>query len=172
MVPALHPPKRSSKAVGYPYSRGLPDSRIGVPIFCHCQSKGIVNISITWSSRATMQQSTQSENDCSLVFLHNLYRTKLIKLLYHCTEVRFACFLSGGFTNTAVINPPERKLAKRTSVQCSELSGWKAKSSLNCCAMYRKFNLFVLPRKISKKCPQKQDVKILKKNPLLPWLPK
>ena len=84
MVPALHPPKRSSKTVGYPYSRGPHDSRIGVPIFWHCQSKGIVNISITWSSRATMQQSTQSENDCSLVFLHNLYRTKLIKLLYYC----------------------------------------------------------------------------------------
>ena len=37
-----------------------------------------------------------------------------------CTEVRFACFLSGGFTNMAVINPPERKLAKRTSVQCAK----------------------------------------------------
>ena len=30
------------------------------------------------------------------------------------TEVRFA---SGGFTIMAVINPPERKLAKRTSVK-------------------------------------------------------
>ena len=34
----------------------------------------------------------------------------------HCTEVRFASFLSGGFTTMAVINQPERKLAKRTSV--------------------------------------------------------
>ena len=33
-----------------------------------------------------------------------------------CTEVRFASFLSGGFTTMAVINPPERKLAKCTSV--------------------------------------------------------
>ena len=33
-----------------------------------------------------------------------------------CTDVRFACFLSGGFTNMEVINPPERKLAKRTFV--------------------------------------------------------
>ena len=74
----------AQKTVGYPYSRDSPDSRIGVPMFCHCQSKGIVNISITWSSRATMQQSTQSEDDCSLVFLHNLHRTKVIKLLYHC----------------------------------------------------------------------------------------
>ena len=38
--------------------------------------------------------------------------------LQHCTEVRFASFLSGGFTTTAVINPPERKLAKHTSVYC------------------------------------------------------
>ena len=38
----------------------------------------------------------------------------------HRTEVRYANFLSGGFTMT-VINPPERKLAKRISVQCG---GW------------------------------------------------
>ena len=31
--------------------------------------------------------------------------------------MRFASFLSGGFTAMTVINPPERKLAKRTSVQ-------------------------------------------------------
>ena len=36
----------------------------------------------------------------------------------HCTEVRFDSFLSGGFTTMAVINPPERKQAKRTSVHC------------------------------------------------------
>ena len=35
-----------------------------------------------------------------------------------CTEVRFASLLSGGFTTMAVINPPEKKLAKRTSVRC------------------------------------------------------
>ena len=38
-----------------------------------------------------------------------------------CTEVRFASFLSGGFATIAVINPPERKLAKCTSVQFTEL---------------------------------------------------
>ena len=37
-----------------------------------------------------------------------------------CTEVLFASFLSGGFTTMAVINPPERKLAKHTSVQWNE----------------------------------------------------
>ena len=34
----------------------------------------------------------------------------------HCTEVRFASLLSGGFITAIVVNPPERKLAKRTSV--------------------------------------------------------
>ena len=33
-------------------------------------------------------------------------------------KVRFASFFSGGFTTMAVIDPPERKLAKRTSVHC------------------------------------------------------
>ena len=37
------------------------------------------------------------------------------------TEMRFASFLSGGFTNMEVINPPENKLAKRTSVQYVDL---------------------------------------------------
>ena len=41
-----------------------------------------------------------------------------ILLLSHNTEVRFASLLSSGFTTMAVINAPERKLAKHTSVQC------------------------------------------------------
>ena len=36
----------------------------------------------------------------------------------HCTEVHFASFLSGGFITAIVVNPPERKLAKRISVHC------------------------------------------------------
>ena len=36
-----------------------------------------------------------------------------------CTEVRFASFLSSGFTTMAAINLPDWKLANRTSVQCS-----------------------------------------------------
>ena len=39
----------------------------------------------------------------------------LLSRSVHCTEVRFASFLSSKFTNMAVINPPERKLAERTS---------------------------------------------------------
>ena len=34
------------------------------------------------------------------------------------TEVRFASFFPGGFTTMAVMNPPERKLANNTSVEC------------------------------------------------------
>ena len=36
------------------------------------------------------------------------------------TEVRFASFLSGGFITAIVVNPPERKLAKRSSL-CGNL---------------------------------------------------
>ena len=36
-----------------------------------------------------------------------------------CTKVRFASFLSGGFINAIVVNPPERKLVKRTFVHCA-----------------------------------------------------
>ena len=39
----------------------------------------------------------------------------------YCTEVRFASFLSGRFITAIVVNPPERKLAKRTSVQWPKL---------------------------------------------------
>ena len=48
----------------------------------------------------------------------------------YCTEVRFASFLTGGFTTLAVINPPERELAKHTSVHC--IAGLtNAKNALN-----------------------------------------
>ena len=63
----------------------------------------------------------------ALLFFIVSYRLRALKTLYilFCpskpanqrTEVRFASFLSGGFTTMAVINPPENKLAKRTSVQ-------------------------------------------------------
>ena len=36
------------------------------------------------------------------------------------TEVRFASFHSGEFTSMAVMNPPEKKLEKRTSVDWFE----------------------------------------------------
>ena len=35
--------------------------------------------------------------------------------------MRFASFLSGGFITAIVVNPPERKLEKRTSVHCTTL---------------------------------------------------
>ena len=47
------------------------------------------------------------------VFLHPMDNAQ-------CTKVRFARFLSGGFITAIVVNPPERKLAKHISVQCSE----------------------------------------------------
>ena len=51
-----------------------------------------------------------------------------------CTEVRFASFLSGGFTTMPVINPPERKLAKRTSVHWFKI--YKIVSILQNCFVF------------------------------------
>ena len=46
---------------------------------------------------------------------------KILRNLHHrfvqCTEVRFVSFLSGGFDTMSVINPQEKKLAERISVQ-------------------------------------------------------
>ena len=57
-----------------------------------------------------------------IVLYANNSETKIwiMKKIIHCTEVRFASFLSGGFTTMAVINPSERKMAKRTSVHCTK----------------------------------------------------
>ena len=44
----------------------------------------------------------------------------------HCTGVLFTSFRLGGFITARVVNPPERKLAKGTSVHCRilvDLSG-------------------------------------------------
>ena len=38
-------------------------------------------------------------------------------VLSHYTDVSFASFFSGGFITAIIVNPPEMKLAKRTSVQ-------------------------------------------------------
>ena len=35
-----------------------------------------------------------------------------------CTEVQFASFFSGEFITAILVNPQERRLAKRTSVHC------------------------------------------------------
>jgi hypothetical protein len=52
-----------------------------------------------------------------LGLVERLVELRSSKFLPHqCTEVRFACFLSSGFITATVVNPPERKLAKRTYV--------------------------------------------------------
>ena len=73
-------------------------------------------------------------------------------LTFHCTEVHFASLLSGEFTTMAVINPPERKLAKRISVWF--VIGWKIckRSEFHCVSSAhqnnsRNFLLFFIPSK-------------------------
>ena len=54
----------------------------------------------------------------------------MIAIVSHCTQVRFAIFLSGGFITAIVVNPPERKLAKRTSVQYLKIKTKQKKLSM------------------------------------------
>ena len=48
------------------------------------------------------------------------YNQNLNSIFYQCTQVRFASFVSGEFITVIVVNPQERKLAKRTSVHWSK----------------------------------------------------
>jgi hypothetical protein len=55
---------------------------------------------------------------CSTIGENTVYSTDFCP--DQSTEVLFASFLSGGFTTMAVMNPLEKKLAKRTFVQSGE----------------------------------------------------
>ena len=50
-----------------------------------------------------------------------ILKSKTVETFIKCTEVRVASFFSGGFITAIIVNPPERKLAKRTSVLSSIL---------------------------------------------------
>ena len=72
----------------------------------------------------------------------NTYQVLTIKSrTVDCTEVRFSSLFSGGFITAIVVNPPERKLAKRTSVHCQIFSGkapsclrtWSEINQIHCC---------------------------------------
>ena len=54
-----------------------------------------------------------------LNLLTNLLCALRASCTMHCTEMRNGSFISGGFITAIVLNPLERKLAKRTSVQCA-----------------------------------------------------
>ena len=53
---------------------------------------------------------------CDLLLMVQVVHTSFAS--QQCTGVRFDSLLSGRFTTMAVINAPERKMAKRTPVHC------------------------------------------------------
>ena len=59
-----------------------------------------------------------------------------------CTEVHFTSFLSGELTTMAVINPPERKLAKHASVQRIkfQIDGYRVLKEHQCALLYCKLS--------------------------------
>ena len=87
---------------------------LGFISFLHIQRGGLgtstlflasYNFRFNWCLFRTMESNTD---------------LKCQTLPLYCREVRFASFLSGGFITAIVVNPLERKLAKRTSVYWSE----------------------------------------------------
>ena len=58
----------------------------------------------------------------SLLIVLLIDLTKIRSIFGQSTKVRFASFLSGRFNTVAVIDSPEKKLAKHNSVQWSKLS--------------------------------------------------
>ena len=70
-----------------------------------------------------------------LTLVIRVANTLSYRQLTQCTEVHFSSFFSGGFITAIVESPPERELAKRTSVQCSisvKRGGWHKSTSHYC----------------------------------------
>ena len=91
----------------------------------YLQKRSLWNKSL---QKKSLQKNTFERNPLERKFLckKSLQKKSILKKplwkTFLCTEVRFASFLSGGFTTMTAINPPEKKLSKRTSVQCESLN--------------------------------------------------
>ena len=67
-------------------------------------------------------QSQKKNNQIRFIYVRDsCWQRDHHKRRQHCTEVRFASFLSGEFITAIVVNQPERKLVKRTSVHYSKM---------------------------------------------------
>ena len=74
-----------------------------------------------WFTTQLILKSYRGQPPTTYVIFDVTIREMSGGLLHHCTEVCFASFLSGGFITVIVVNPPERKLAKHTSMQWQQL---------------------------------------------------
>ena len=79
-----------------------------------------------WEKSVTQRDGVRAaKKTCS-----NILSESISRMPMECTQVDFASFIAGGFTTITVINPPERKLAKRISVEC--LMGKRTLSAGKC----------------------------------------
>ena len=60
---------------------------------------------------------------CISIIILRIFTVRKLSSSMQCTEVRFASFFSGGFITAIVVNPPERRLEKRTSVHWCKIKG-------------------------------------------------
>ena len=110
------------KALGDPHTYYLLRGPQGYPIRAArlCLKDGFFLLSAYVQRLLTWSHKTRPVRFRSRFEFQDWHSTKrqlwpLQQWSVHCTEVRFSSFFSGGFIIAIVVNPPERKLAKRTS---------------------------------------------------------
>ena len=90
---------------------------INCPLILNDNENSDVQFNNSMLAKKTSFKAIHAGIIISIVDIRNLLLYKRSLFIWQHTEVCFASFLSGGFTTMAVINPQERKLAKRTSVE-------------------------------------------------------
>ena len=88
--------------------------------------------------------------------------------MYQCTEVRFASFFSGEFITAIIVNPPERKLAKCTSVQCSVVGHQSEICKNYLCGLVK--IIFMMPKELYHKKPVKRPLTMAQPSRILKQL--
>ena len=81
-----------------------------LPILCHVGWVSFAETSQQFRKLAKSGSNKKKFNSANLILM-SIGKSGIIK---------FVSFLTSGFTNMAVMNPPEKKLAKRTSVHCTD----------------------------------------------------
>ena len=105
------------------YYRFFQPILVSVLIFCilfHFFYVGCFNLCF-YSIQHLGERFSIPQGFSNSIYVQTVSSQRLLSALLHCTEVRLDSLHSGGFTTMVVINPPERKLAKRTSVHWFKL---------------------------------------------------
>ena len=94
-----------------------------IPFFSCCQFSTIMIVTTSLNLKHEVFLSVWCLCRFQISVTRTIKRNALGSLHCRCTKVHFASFLSGRFITVIVLNPPKKKLAKRTSVQWCRIWG-------------------------------------------------